>query len=164
LVLRLARENPRWGHRRICGELAKLGFRVSATSIRRLLAQAKLEPAPPREGPTWREFLHAQAVSIAVPASRCAGLAPAREALGFPAGRAALHVDDLAVAQGQDLVALVTDSVGARPLRRADDLVVANIRERGLHLDSLLAALLDLELENLTGPVGAVSCRCALPP
>jgi putative transposase len=64
LVLRLARENPRWGHRRICGELAKLGFRVSPTSIRRLLAEAKLEPAPRRVGPTWREFLHGQAASI----------------------------------------------------------------------------------------------------
>jgi putative transposase len=64
VVLRLARENPRWGHRRICGELMKLGFRVSPTSIRRLLAQAKLEPAPRRAGPSWREFLRAQAASI----------------------------------------------------------------------------------------------------
>jgi putative transposase len=64
LVLRLARENPRWGHRRICGELMKLGFRVSPTSIRRLLAQAKLEPAPRRAGPSWREFLRTQAASI----------------------------------------------------------------------------------------------------
>jgi putative transposase len=64
LVLRLARENPRWGHRRICGELAKLGFRVSPTSIRRLLAEAGLEPAPRRSGPTWRQFLRSQAGSI----------------------------------------------------------------------------------------------------
>jgi transposase len=64
LVLRLARENPRWGHRRICGELRKLGFMVSATSIRRVLAQAGLEPAPRRGGPSWREFLTSQAVSI----------------------------------------------------------------------------------------------------
>jgi putative transposase len=64
LVLRLARENPRWGDRRICGELAKLGFDVSPTSIRRLLARAGLEPAPRRSGPSWREFLRAQAAGI----------------------------------------------------------------------------------------------------
>ena len=52
------------GHRRICGELAKLGFRASPTSIRRLLGEAKLEPAPRRSGPSGREFLHAQAATI----------------------------------------------------------------------------------------------------
>ena len=64
LVLRLARENRRWGHRRICGELRKLGFAVSATSLRRLLSGAGLEPAPRRSGPSWREFLRAQAASV----------------------------------------------------------------------------------------------------
>ncbi len=64
LVLRLARENPRWGHRRICGELAKLGLQASPTSIRRLLARVRLGPAPRRAGPSWREFLGAQAASI----------------------------------------------------------------------------------------------------
>jgi putative transposase len=64
LGLRLARENPRCGHRRICGELRKLGFVVSATSIRRLLSGAGLGPAPRRGGPSWREFLRSQAASM----------------------------------------------------------------------------------------------------
>jgi putative transposase len=64
LVLRLARENPRWGHRRISGELAKLGFGASPSTVRRLLARAGLGPAPRRSGPGWREFLRAQAASI----------------------------------------------------------------------------------------------------
>jgi putative transposase len=63
-VLRLAQENPRWGHRRICGELAKLGLSVSPTTVRRLLARAGLDPAPRGGGPSWREFLRSQAASI----------------------------------------------------------------------------------------------------
>ena len=64
LVLRLARENPRWGYPRIAGELLKLGRRVSASTVRRLLLAAGLEPAPRREGPNWRDFLRQQAVSM----------------------------------------------------------------------------------------------------
>jgi hypothetical protein len=63
-VLRLARENPRWGYLRIKGECAKLGLVVSATSIRNILRRHHLGPAPRRSGPTWREFLRAQAPAI----------------------------------------------------------------------------------------------------
>jgi len=61
LVLRLARENPRWGYLRIVGECRKLGVRVSATSVRTILRRHHLGPAPRRGGPTWRQFLRAQA-------------------------------------------------------------------------------------------------------
>jgi putative transposase len=64
LVLRLARENPRWGYQRIAGELNKLGLSVSPSTVRRLLARAGLRPAPRRSGPGWREFLRAQAASV----------------------------------------------------------------------------------------------------
>lgn len=63
LIVRLGRENRRWGCVRIQGELRKLGIRVSATSVRRILRQHGLGPAP-RRGPTWTEFLATQAQSI----------------------------------------------------------------------------------------------------
>ena len=64
LILRLARDNPRWGCLRLEGELRKLGVRVSATTIRTLLRSARLGPAPRRAGPTWSQFLRAQAEGI----------------------------------------------------------------------------------------------------
>jgi len=64
LILRMGRENPRWGSVRIKGELAKLGIRVSATTIRTLLRGNGLGPAPRRSGPTWSEFLRSQAEGI----------------------------------------------------------------------------------------------------
>src|SRR6266540_6809071 len=64
LVLRMARENSRWGCVRIAGELRKLGIRVGATTIRTLLRRRGLGPAPRRSGPTWTQFLRAQAEVI----------------------------------------------------------------------------------------------------
>jgi putative transposase len=64
LVLRLARENPRWGYQRIAGELIKLGFRLSPSTVRRLLASAGLEPAPRRGETRWPTFLRRQAASM----------------------------------------------------------------------------------------------------
>jgi hypothetical protein len=64
LVLRLARENPRWGYQRIVGELAGVGVRVSATTVAKILRQADVPPADARAGLCWREFLRAQAQSM----------------------------------------------------------------------------------------------------
>jgi putative transposase len=64
LVLEMARDNPTWGYRRICGELLGLGYRVAPSTVWRILKDAGIDPAPSRAGPGWREFLTAQAHSI----------------------------------------------------------------------------------------------------
>jgi putative transposase len=63
-VVRLAKENPRWGYRRIHGELTKLGVTVAQSTVWEILHPAGIDPAPRRSGPTWRQFLHAQAAGI----------------------------------------------------------------------------------------------------
>ena len=64
LVVRLAKENPLWGHRRIHGELTKLGVTVAPSTVWQILHAAGIDPAPRRTGPTWRQFLAVQAAGI----------------------------------------------------------------------------------------------------
>ena len=64
LIVRLARENPRWGYLRIVGELKKLGVTVSKGSVANVLRRHRLPPAPRRAGPSWAEFIRAQAKGI----------------------------------------------------------------------------------------------------
>ena len=63
--MRLARENPTWGYRRIQGELARLDARVAASTVWQVLQRAGVPPAPRRASETWRAFLRAQAARIA---------------------------------------------------------------------------------------------------
>jgi putative transposase len=64
LVLRLAAENPTWGHRRIHGELVGLGYQIAASTVWTILHTAGIDPAPRRSGPSWTQFLTAQAKGI----------------------------------------------------------------------------------------------------
>jgi transposase InsO family protein len=64
LVLRFARENPRWGYQRIVGELSGLGLVVSATTVKKILREAGLGPVGSRAGLSWRAFLRAHAQSM----------------------------------------------------------------------------------------------------
>src|SRR5262249_23536938 len=84
--------------------------------------------------------------------------------LGGAARLTPLHVDDLAVAKGQDLVALSPATAFVRPHGRADDRVLPDLREVGSNVDPPPAALSDLEFQDLTGLVGASSGRGSSPP
>jgi len=64
LVIRMATENPTWGHRRVQGELVRLGHPIAASTVWQILHDAGIGPAPRRTGPTWKQFLAAQACGI----------------------------------------------------------------------------------------------------
>ena len=64
LVIRLATENPTWGYRRIHGELAGLGYQIGASTVWTILHSAGIDPSMRRAGPSWTEFLRAQALAI----------------------------------------------------------------------------------------------------
>ena len=64
LVIRIAIDNPSWGHRRVQGELVKLGHPIAASTVWQILHTAGIDPAPRRSGPTWKQFLTAQACGV----------------------------------------------------------------------------------------------------
>ena len=64
LVLEMARDNPGWGYRRIHGELAGLGYTLALSTVRQILKDAGIDPAPARSGQAWRAFPEARAKMI----------------------------------------------------------------------------------------------------
>jgi putative transposase len=71
IIVRLARENPTWGYRRIHGELARLGITIAASTVWATLKNAGIDPAPNRSSESWTTFLRAQAAGIVACRSSC---------------------------------------------------------------------------------------------
>jgi Homeodomain-like domain len=135
LVLRLARENPLWGYQRIAGELMKLNFRLSTSTVRRLLASAGLEPAP-RHGVSPR-----MGGARGGPQERQLGLAgrsdqrvrAAVQKLRRLAGRENLRAHECAVDQQRQLASELVGALGAEPhgdaLEAASQLTLVRSRD-----------------------------------
>jgi hypothetical protein len=64
LVLEMTQDNPGWSYRRIHGELAGLGHKLAPSTVRKILKDAGIDPAPTRSGQSWRAFPEAQAKTI----------------------------------------------------------------------------------------------------
>jgi len=78
LIIRLARDNPGWGYRRIHGELARLGHKIAASTVWRILRAAGIDPSRDRTGPTWMEFIRSQAAGIIATDFACVDTATLR--------------------------------------------------------------------------------------
>ncbi|MGK3109782.1 MULTISPECIES: integrase core domain-containing protein [Streptomyces] len=131
LVVRLTRENPGWGCRRVQGELIRLGHPVGSTTVWEILTSAGIDPAPRRGGPTWREFLTAQAEGVIACDFVHIDLADLRRvyALVFPEhGTRRLHV-----------AGVTSHPTGAWTVQQAKNLAV----EFGVRVDSLRFLLRD---------------------
>jgi putative transposase len=86
LVLRLDTENPSWGYRRIHGEIRRLGHRIAAATVWKILRDAGREPIPNRTGPTWSQFIHSQAQAIVATDFFCADSMSCSSSNSIPAG------------------------------------------------------------------------------
>ena len=78
LILRVARENPDWGYRRIHGEMHRLGHTIAASTVWKILRAAGIDPARDRTGPTWAEFIRSQAAGIIATDFACVDTATLR--------------------------------------------------------------------------------------
>ncbi|MCA1693328.1 MAG: hypothetical protein LC749_00595 [Actinobacteria bacterium] len=82
LVLRLAAENSSWGYRRIHGELAGLGYQIAASTVWSILKRAGIDPAPRRDGPSWRHSCAGTVNKLTVPSPVPGGVAWSRRGVG----------------------------------------------------------------------------------
>lgn len=78
LAIRLATENPTWGYRRVHGELARLGYRIAASTVWTILRAAGIGPTPERTGPTWAQFIRSEAKGILATDFACVDTATLR--------------------------------------------------------------------------------------